>query len=92
MRVFLDFGPGGYRTGGPVNRTGVETPHGTITVARNEDIIVIKIPGYRYWSGRGESKYAAAEFEVYRVEPGHILGDKGVWANRVLDFPVRPRQ
>lgn len=93
MRYQLQFTVDGVTVGSAVNRSGIVTPPGTVLVARNEDIIVIKVPGETSWTGRcSPRRYYPAEYHVLRVEPGHTLGDKAVWVNEVLSFPVTQRK
>lgn len=85
MKAALDFGPAGFRDGTPVVAHGDQ--HNPLTaVARNEDLLVLLAPAQRI----GPNEWAPAEYQVWRVEPGHVLGDKVVTATLVLGFPARP--
>lgn len=73
---------------GKVEREGVEQPPAEI-VAERGDIIVLKVPGHGYWTGRGLPQgYAGAEFQVWQFEDDHTT-TVGGWANLLIEFPVR---
>lgn len=76
------------RNDGKVEILGIDQPpailhHGSETSRH----VVLKVPGHKYWSGRGEQSYAPAEFQVYtRTDDGH---QHGKWYLGVVTFPVR---
>lgn len=80
------------RPDGVVDRDGIVTPRDTALHYRQADIVVIKIPGHQYWSGRGRQSYAGASFVVYSVERDTLIHDDAgetFWARRIIEFPVR---
>lgn len=92
MRVLLILKPndrGVVGDGSLVDRSGIVTPAGTYLVARSEDLITLFVPGSHHFSGRGTQRYSGADYEIYRVEPGQQLGDRRVWTNLVMSWPVR---
>lgn len=50
--------------GGYCERGGVQQPAGKI-VFHNQNILVMKVKGHNYWSGRGMTGYAPAEFQTF---------------------------
>ena len=50
--------------GDECDATGVHQPVGKI-VFHNRNILVMKVKGHNYWSGRGMTSYAPAEFQTY---------------------------
>ena len=54
---------------------------------READILVIKVAGHETWSGIGQRRYVAAEFQVWRsVRPSNGVD---VLAEQIVDFPVK---
>jgi len=67
---------------------GIDQPTATVHKGTpTSRVVVLKVPGHSYWSGRGEQSYAPAEFQVYeRIEEN---GEPTMWHREVTSFPVR---
>lgn len=76
--------------------SGIEQPDAKVVSWKrqqfeaNEEVIVLKVPGHNYWSGRGEQSYAPAEYQIYKVLKTKWAGLLAiVETERLVDFPVR---
>lgn len=58
---------------------GIEHPYGTKIIHKENDILVIKVPGHMFWCGRGESKYASPETFVYRITEHPVKNDDSLY-------------
>lgn len=56
-------------------------------VKRTKEVVVLKVPGHKYWSSRCQQGYAPAEFKVFRV----VLDDgtSTIEVHEITSFDVR---
>lgn len=77
--------------------SGIEQPDGKVVYwhknkyEANEEVIIIKVKGFGFWSGRGQPQsYAPAEYQIYKVNKRE---DNGLiitlQTERLAEFPVR---
>jgi len=71
---------------------GIDQPDAKM-IKRVGDIMVLKVPGYKYWAqlppGPTHS-YAPAEYQVYSITKTETFGLlETIEAERLVDFPVR---
>ena len=67
---------------------GIEMPEATV-VKRTANSIVLKVPGHKYWSGRGWQSYAKAEYQVYTISTTERseIGDTDEWEH-IKAYPI----
>ena len=71
---------------------GIDQPDAPI-VKRTENILVLKVPGHKYWSQLPPGPthgYAPAEYQVYSITKTETAGLlETIEAERLVDYPVR---
>ena len=62
-------------------------------VCQKKDLIVVKIPGGKHFSGRGTQAPHPATYKLFALMEEQLagLGERVVWAMEILEFPVRKR-
>ena len=64
---------------GAISQSGVDfgqsSPH-VLGWDHRRKVVVVHFGGTKFWAGRGESKYAGANFEVLRYESATVEGDR----------------
>jgi hypothetical protein len=64
-----------FNRNGTVSLSGIGQPKATLHHATN-DIVVLKVPGHKYWVGIGmDWGYAPVEFQVYQLTGGSKVPD-----------------
>ena len=72
-----------------VDVVGIDQPKAILHDGRpNGRIVVLKVPGHNYWSGRGQQSYAPTEFQVYERNQDTSIA---TWYRLVTTFPARKR-
>jgi hypothetical protein len=62
-----------------------------VKVVETKDVIVVKVPGGKHWSGLGRPQaYHAACFQVFRKLSEELAdGRRIVRVSRIVDIPIR---
>ena len=77
-----------------VDVRGIEQPTGKVhAIIPSADglTLVVKVPGFNYWSGRGDRSYAGAEFQLWQVVSADEDAEQ-IWnvrAIKVAEFAVK---
>jgi hypothetical protein len=85
------------KSDGSLDRRGIVTPGGTKVIAINEEALVYRVPGHRYWSGQGMPwKYAPAkDVTVVRAVGGmkfDPVEPEGIYyVQELISAPVKVR-
>ena len=75
---------------------GIAQPMGEV-IDHTTTALVIKVKGHSYWSARGESAYAPAEYQIYDLRNAEIYTDSNGtihYRKAVIttSFPVRKQK
>ena len=73
-----------------VGLQGVDQPEADL-IAYNNDLLVIKVPGFSYWVGRCLDRgYACTEYQIFRAASAISNSvEVSVSATKLLSFPAR---
>lgn len=78
-------------TDGRAQVVGIEQPSTThVHALSTTGLLVLKVPGHKYWSRRGAQGYAGAELQVYRIQEVKESDEFSttVRAERLMEIPV----